>query len=77
MTLRNPKVFGLNVLTSLADVLDKEQSLNSLNLFSRDLNIIRGSRNAGATSGDWISLSRLINPVYTTLDIYERESGTY
>jgi Leucine-rich repeat (LRR) protein len=77
MTLRNPKVFGLNVLTSLADVLDKEQSLNSLNLFSRDLNIIRGSRNAGATSGDWISLSRLINPVYTTLDIYGRESATY
>ena len=77
MTLRNPKVFGLNVLTSLADVLDKEQSLNSLNLYSRDLNIIRGSRNAGATSGDWISLSRLINPVYTTLDIYGRESDTY
>jgi Leucine-rich repeat (LRR) protein len=77
MTLRNPKVFGLNVLTSLADVLDKEQSLNSLNLSPRDLNIIRGSQNAGATSGDWVSFSRLKDPIYKSLDIYARESGTY
>ena len=74
MTLRNPKIFGLNVLSSLADVLDKEQSLNSLNLSSRDLNIIRGSQNAGATNGDWISLSRLTNPIYRTLDRYRTES---
>ena len=77
MALRNPKVFGLNVLTSLADVLDKEQSLNSLNLSPRDLNIIRGSQNAGATSGDWVSFSRLKDPIYKSLDIYARESGTY
>jgi Leucine-rich repeat (LRR) protein len=76
MVLRNPKIFGLNVLSSLADVLDKEQSLNSLNLSSRDLNIIRGSQNAGATSGDWISLSRLTNPIYRTLDRYRTESET-
>lgn len=77
MALRNPKIFGLNVLTSLADVLDKEQSLKSLNLSSRDLNIIRGSQNAGATSGDWVSLSRLKDPIYKTLDRYARDSGTY
>ena len=77
MVLRNPKLFGLNVLTSLADVLDKEQSLNSLNLSLRDLNIIRGSQNAGATSGDWISLSRLTNPIFKSLDIYRTESDTY
>ena len=76
MTLRNPKIFGLNVLSSLADVLDNEQSLNSLNLSSRDLNIIRGSQNAGATSGDWISLSRLTNPIYRTLNRYSTESET-
>lgn len=76
MVLRNPKIFGLNVLSSLADVLDKEQSLNSLNLSSRDLNIIRGSQNAGATSGDWISLSRLTNPIYRNLDRYRTESET-
>ena len=77
MALRNPKVFGLNVLTSFADVLDKEQSLKSLNLSLRDLNIIRGSQNAGATSGDWVSFSRLKDPIYKTLDIYARESTTY
>ena len=77
MALRNPKVFGLNVLTSLADVLDKEQSLNSLNLSSRDLNIIRGSQNVGATSGDWISLSRLTNPIYRILDRNRFESNSY
>ena len=77
MALRNPKVFGLNVLTSLADVVDKEEALKSLNLSSRDLNIIRGSQNAGLTGGDWISLSRLVNPIYRTLDSYRVESATY
>lgn len=77
MALRNPKVFGLNVLTSLADVIDKEEALNSLNLSSRDLNIIRGSQNEGLTGGDWISLSRLVNPIYRTLDSYRVESATY
>jgi Leucine-rich repeat (LRR) protein len=74
MTLRNPKIFGLDVISSLADVRDKEESLRSLNLSSRDLNIIRGSRNAGATREDWISLSRLTNPIYRTLDRYRTES---
>jgi Leucine-rich repeat (LRR) protein len=77
MVLRNPKVFGLNVLSSLADVVDKEECLKSLNLPSRDLNIIRGSQNAGLTRGDWISLSRLVNPIYRTLDAYGSESATY
>ena len=77
MTLRNPKIFGLNVESALADVLNKEESLRSLNLSSRDLNVIRGSRNAGATSGDWVSLSRLKDPIYKTLDRYSRDSGTY
>ena len=77
MALRNPKIFGLNVSTSLADVLDKEESLKSLNLSLRDLDIIRGSQNAGATSGDWVSLSRLKDPIYKTLDRYARDSETY
>ena len=77
MALRNPKLFGLNVFSALADVVDKEQSLNSLNLYSRDLDIIRGSQNAGASSGDWISFSRLIDPLYRTLDRYRTDSETY
>jgi Leucine-rich repeat (LRR) protein len=77
MTLRNLKIFGLNVESALADVLDKEKSLNSLNLSSRDLNVIRGSKNAGATSGDWVSLSRLTNPIYRTLDRYRTESESF
>lgn len=77
MTLRNPKLFGLNVFSALSDVVDKEQSLNSLNLYSRDLDIIRGSQNAGATSGDWISFSRLIDPLYRTLDRYKTDSEAY
>ena len=43
----------------------------------RDLDIIRGSQNAGATSGDWVSLSRLKDPIYKTLDRYARDSETY
>ena len=77
MALRNPKLFGLNVFSALSDVVDKEQSLNSLNLYSRDLDIIRGSQNAGATSGDWISFSRLIDPLYRTLDRYKTDSEAY
>ena len=77
MALRNPKLFGLDVFSALADVVDKEQSLNSLNLYSRDLDIIRGSQNAGASSGDWISFSRLIDPLYRTLDRYRTDSETY
>ena len=77
MTLRNPKIFGLNVLSSLADVLDKEESLRSLNLSPRDLKIIKGSRNSGATSGDWVSFSRLTDSIYKTLDRYEQDSLTY
>ena len=77
MALRNPKLFGLNVFSALADVVDREQSLNSLNLYSRDLDIIRGSQNAGASSGDWISFSRLIDPLYRTLDRYKTDSEAY
>ena len=77
MALRNPKLFGLNVFSALSDVVDKEKSLNSLNLYSRDLDIIRGSQNAGATSGDWISFSRLIDPLYRTLDRYRTDSEAY
>lgn len=77
MGITNPKLFGLDVNRYLADVTDKNTSLFSLNLPPPDLDVIRGSRDAGATFGDWISLSRLTNPLYKTLDRYSKETSRY
>ncbi len=77
MALRNPKLFGLNVLSYLADIENKSAALSALNLPPTDLDVIRGSSNAGATRGDWISLSRLTDPLYKTLDRFYQDSNTY
>jgi len=77
MAITNPKLFGLNVLSYLSDVLDKNEALNALNLPPLDLDVIRGSSNAGATRGDWISLSRLSSPLYKTLDRFSTDSSNY
>ena len=77
MSITNPKLFGLEVLSYGTDVLDKNAALNALNLPPFDLDVIRGSAAAGATRGDWISLSRLTDPLYKTLDRFRTESGTY
>jgi hypothetical protein len=77
MAITNPKLFGLDVNAAGADVLDKNAALIALNLPPFDLDIIRGSQDAGATRGDWISLSRLKEPIYKILDRYRTESSTY
>lgn len=77
MALRNPKIFGLDVTKNLADVKDKEIALEFLNIPRRTLNVIQGSANAGATRGDWVSLSRLTDPIYKTLDRSFQESSSY
>jgi Leucine-rich repeat (LRR) protein len=77
MTLRNPKLFGLNILSFLADVENKNAALTALNLPSLDLDVIRGSSDAGATRHDWISFSRLKVPIYKTLDRFSSESSSY
>lgn len=77
MAIRNPKIFGLNVRTHLADVLNKTQSLRNIGLPPFDLEIIRGSANAGMTRHDWISFSRLKQPLYEILDSYQFESRIY
>ena len=77
MALRNPKIFGLDVTKNLADVRDKEIALEFLNIPRRTLNVIQGSANAGATRGDWVSLSRLTDPIYKTLDRSFQESSSY
>lgn len=77
MTFQNPKIFGLNVLSFLSEVEDKNAALNALNLPLNDLDTIRGTANAGITRGDWVSLSRLSVPIYKTLGRYYNEVNTY
>lgn len=77
MALRNPKLFGLNVLSFFADVENKSQALQALNLPPLDLEVIAGSSDAGATRHDWVSFSRLSVPLYETLDRYYRDSQTF
>lgn len=77
MALRNPKLFGLNVESFFSDVENKNQALIALNLPPLDLNVIRGSSNAGATRNDFVSFSRLSQPIYKILDRYQSDSATY
>ena len=77
MTLKNPKLFGLNVLSFFSDVENKNQALIALNLPPLDLDVIRGTSNAGATRNDFVSFSRLSQPIYKILDRYSSDSGTY
>jgi hypothetical protein len=77
MALKNPKLFGLNVLNYFSDIENKNQALTALNLPPLDLDVIRGSSNAGATRNDFISFSRLTQPIYKILDRYQSDSATY
>ena len=74
MSLKNPKLFGLNVLTLLADVQSKNTAIRNLGLNPLDLEVIRGSKNAGMIRYDWISFSRLSSPIFKTLDRFSNES---
>jgi hypothetical protein len=77
MSFANPRLFGLNVKSSLAEVQDSNAALSALNIPRTDLDIIRGSADDGATIGDWVSLSRLSRPIYKTLDRYFQETSIY
>jgi len=77
MAISNPKLFGLNVLSFLADVENKNLALKSLDLNTLDLDIIRGSSNAGATRRDWVSFSRLKQPIHKAITRFSSESGQY
>ena len=77
MALRNPKLFGLDVLHYYADVENKNKALTALNLPPLDLDVIRGSSIAGATRNDFVSFSRLSQPIYKILDRYQFDSLTY
>ena len=73
MELTNPKIFGLNIKTELADIRDKNAALLNLGLNPLDLEIIKGSSNAGMTRYDWYSFSRLKEPIHKRLSRFESE----
>ena len=77
MALTNPKIFGLRIGNKLTDVEDRRLVLQNLRIPEPDLDIIRGSVDAGASRGDFINFSRLIQPIFKTLDRYYEDAKTY
>ena len=77
MALKNDKLFGLNVRSLLTDVESKNTAIQNLGLNPLDLEVIKGSANAGMSRFDWISFSRLKTPLYKTLDRFNNESTTF
>ena len=51
----------------LTDVENKNTAIQNLGINPLDLEIIKGSSNAGMSRFDWISFSRLKTPIYKTL----------
>ena len=74
MALTNPKIFGLNVKSELSDIKNKNIALQNLGINPLDLEIIKGSKNAGMERYDWFSFSRLKTPIYKTLSRFLGES---
>tara|TARA_B100001250_G_scaffold60967_1_gene47614 strand:- start:1577 stop:4168 length:2592 start_codon:yes stop_codon:yes gene_type:complete len=77
MALQNPRLFGYEVEASLADVENSSLALRRLNLPAFDLEVIRGSAEAGMIRNDWYSFSRLKVPLIKTLARYNEESASY
>jgi len=77
MALTNPKLFGLNIKTELADVRNKNTALLNLGINPLDLEIIKGSSNAGMSRYDWFSFSRLEKPIYKNLSRFLTESNVF
>ena len=77
MALTNPKIFGLNIKTELADVRNKNAALLNLGINPLDLEIIKGSSNAGMSRYDWFSFSRLEKPIYKNLTRFLGESNIF
>ena len=76
MALTNPKIFGLHVKSSLADVRDKGTALRNLGINPLDLEIIRGS-SPNMVREDWVSFSRLKQPLFKILSRYSTESNIF
>ena len=69
MTIRNPKIFGLEVERHLSDVKNPTAALTALGINPRDLEVIFDSTNTDPVTGtrvdfdDWRSFSRLSEPI--------------
>ena len=77
MSILNPKLFGLHVLSNLADVQIKSTSIRNLGLDPLDIEVIRGSKAAGMDRFDWFSFSRLQRPIFKNLDRLHAESKAF
>ena len=79
MTIKNPKLFGLDANRALADVKNKTLALKNLGISPLDLEVIYNARNANppVTFDDWRSFSRLESPLWKTLDRYHSDAGVY
>ncbi len=77
MALKNPKIFGLNIKSELSDVENKNTALINLGVNPLDLEVIKGSVNAGMSRYDWFSFSRLKVPIHKNLTRFLGESRTF
>ena len=77
MALQNPKLFGYEIAAAFTDVSDASLALRRLNIAPFDLEVLRGSANAGMIPNDWRSFSRLSVPLVRTTDRYKNETGLY
>lgn len=77
MSIKNQRIFGLDVNVSLADVENRTQALTNLGLDTRDLDLIRGIADAGVSSDDLQCVSNLTRPVYKTFDRYINDTSKY
>ena len=77
MALQNPKLFGYEIAAAFTDVSDASLALRRLNIAPFDLEVLRGSANAGMIPNDWRSFSRLTVPLVRTTDRYRNETGLY
>ena len=79
MSIKNPKIFGLDVNQYFADVLDKDTALKNLGVSPLDLSVIYKSSEADTPvdAADWRSFSSLNTAIWKKLDRYSGDAGRY
>ena len=77
MSIKNQKLFGLNVQQNFADVLDKDIALRNLGINPLDLSVIYGTSGQNVTAFDWRSFSNLNTPIWKLLDRLKGDSSRF